>query len=213
MPRIRKFSHGRNFIFVSTIPMAKKCTSNFFGVSLQFCWLLVGSDCNWIQYCDYQLPLPLDNRELASSYRQFQYVHYLYREYLCIVLYLFPPSIWIAFIIFIVITNALVSFCRQFQCVYNLFRENLCFLLMVSLIRDLNVLFLQGYFSISPISPTPTSLHLCPEDQWKYLLSTFYGFLCWCFLVWKCNFLLIGISFQIFFDSFNFELAPQLDTP
>ena len=160
MPRIRKFSYGRNFIFVSTIPMAKKYTSNFFGVSLQCCWFL-GSDCNWFQHCDYPLP-PSNNRELISSYRQFQCVHYLCREYQCIVLYLFPPSILIAFIIFIVITNALVSFYRRFQCVYNLYRKNLCFLLMVSLIRGLNVLFLQGYFSISPISPT--SLPLCPED-------------------------------------------------
>ena len=31
-------------LFISTIPLAKKCTSNFFGVSLQCCWLLVGSD-------------------------------------------------------------------------------------------------------------------------------------------------------------------------
>ena len=36
--------------------MAKKYTSYCFGVSLHCSWLLVGSDCNWIQYCDYPLP-------------------------------------------------------------------------------------------------------------------------------------------------------------
>ena len=55
MPGICKFSYGRNFTFVSTIPMVKKCTSNFFGVFLQCCWLL-GSNCNWFQHCDYPLP-------------------------------------------------------------------------------------------------------------------------------------------------------------
>ena len=70
---------------------------------------------------------PLGNRELASLYRKFQCVHYLIRNSQFIVLYLFPPSILIAFIIFITITNALVSFYLQFQCVYNLHREKLCF--------------------------------------------------------------------------------------
>ena len=70
---------------------------------------------------------PLDNRALASSYRQFQYVHYLYREYQCILLYLFPSSILNAFITLIAITKALVSSYRQFQCVYYLYRENLWF--------------------------------------------------------------------------------------
>ena len=82
-----------------------------------------------------------------------------------IVLYLFPPSILIVFVIFITITNALVSFYLQFQCVYNLHREKLCFFCWwYYLKRDWNVHFLQGYFSMSPISPTPSSLYMCPED-------------------------------------------------
>ena len=175
--------------------MAKKCTSNFFGVPLQCCWLS-GSDCNWFQHCDYPFPSS-DNRklELASSYRQFQCVHYLYREYQCIVLYLFPPSILIAFIIFIVILrlhwfNSFVSFNVFIICIVKI----CVFLLMLSITRHLNVLFLQGYFSISTISPTPTSLPLRPENWRNCLLLTFYGFLCWCFLIWECNFLLIFYS-------------------
>ena len=98
------------------------CRYNVF----DFCWVVIVTEFNIVTT---RSP-PLDNRELASSYRQFQYVHYLYRKYQCIALYLFPPSIWsilIAFIIFIAISNALVSFYRQFQCVYNLYRKNLCF--------------------------------------------------------------------------------------
>ena len=90
---------------------------------VDFWWVVIVTDFNIVTT---RSPSP-DNRELTPSYRQFQCVHYLYREYQCIVLYLFPPSILIAFIIFIAITNALVSFYRQFQCVYNLYRENLCF--------------------------------------------------------------------------------------
>ena len=38
--------------------MAEKCTRNIFSVSLHCCLLLMGSDCNLIQYCDNTLPLP-----------------------------------------------------------------------------------------------------------------------------------------------------------
>ena len=106
--------------------MDKKCTFLVRpSTVVDFWWVMIVTEFNIVT--PRPPPPPLDNRELASSYRQFQCVHYLYREYQCIVLYLFPPSILIAFIIFIAITNALVSFYRQFQCVYNLYRENQCF--------------------------------------------------------------------------------------
>ena len=94
------------------------CPSNV----VDFWWVVIVTDFNIVTT---RSPHPIDNRELAKSYRQFQFLHYLYREYQCIIFYLFPPSTLITFIIFIAITNALISFYRQFQCVYNLYRENL----------------------------------------------------------------------------------------
>ena len=58
------------------------CPSNV----VYFWWVMIVTEFNIVTT---RSPLPLDNRELASSYRQFQCVHYLYREYQCIVLYLF----------------------------------------------------------------------------------------------------------------------------
>ena len=123
-------------------------------------------------------PPPLDNRALASSYRQFQYVHYLYREYQCILLYLFPSSIFIAFIT-VYRNNQRIGFMLSSisMCLLFVSWKSVVFCWWSSLIRDLNVLFLQGYFSIFPISPPPTtSLPFCPEDWWKCLLLPYMAF-------------------------------------
>ena len=50
------------------------CPSNV----VDFWWEVIVSDFNIVTT---RSPPPWDNRELTSSYRQFQCVHYLYREY------------------------------------------------------------------------------------------------------------------------------------